>query len=109
MNEPANYFCRGCCEAYQVADGEGIRCPACGSKERESLDATDSDILDMLLAVGAIRCEALDEPGLVEPTRESLKSEWIRRMMPGGTLADRSGQTLSNTPDSRVIKCSTEL
>lgn len=89
------YLCLACRVSYEIPAGEGIRCPECGSKDRESLEVTDSDILDMLLAAGAIRCDLLDAPGLVEPTRESLAEEFRRRMIYTASVVEPNAAVLA--------------
>lgn len=88
-DEVSEYLCLACVHAYEVGTGDSIRCPRCGSKERESLDVTDSDILEMLLASGAICCELLDAPGIVDATREGLADEFRRRLILNASTNNR--------------------
>ena len=49
MKESDELICRSCKKTYHIPYGEGLRCPHCGSKERENLDFHDCEIVEFMI------------------------------------------------------------
>ncbi len=49
LSNLTHYLCRNCKSEYYVGLSQPCRCDVCGSKEREELSASDTDLLEMII------------------------------------------------------------
>ena len=79
MKYTTHYICLNCGNEYHVGQSQPVRCDECGSKEREELTPSDTDLLEMLIELEAVNTTKLSDT-MVFCTREELELEYKARI-----------------------------